>query len=220
MSSRTKLILAFALFAPTALVILTGPSPAAVFHYVAGNRTLVGTPLSHRELTFSVIADAVAWLICLGACILIGQLASRLRDRVPFKLTIYILGVFLVGFSAQRLLSYAPWSPLAHLGAQLQMMRATASVLVAIGAAVLFPYAKTMLQTVITANREHEKFVVAAESSLDAFYIFESVLDATGTIRNFRFAYINANGERRLARPRAELLGRNYDRCSSLHPFH
>jgi diguanylate cyclase (GGDEF)-like protein/PAS domain S-box-containing protein len=209
MSSRTKLILAFALFAPTALIILAGPNPAAVFHYAVGKGPLPGTTMSHRQLVFSVFADSVAWLICLGACILIGRLASRLRDRVPFKLTIYILGVFLVGFASQRLLGYAPWSPLAHFGAELQMMRATASVLVAIGAAVLFPYAKTMINTVIAANKEHEKFVVAAESSLDAFYIFESVPDRSGNIRDFRFTYINANGEQRLGHPRAELLGRN-----------
>ncbi|HEV2619891.1 MAG TPA: diguanylate cyclase, partial [Acidobacteriaceae bacterium] len=209
LSSRIKLILALAFFAPTALIILTSPSPSAMFHYVAGKGLLVGTQMTHRELVFSVIADAVAWLICLGACILIAQLASRLRDRVPFKLTVYILGVFLVGFAAQRLLGYALWSPLFHLGPELQMMRATAAVLVAIGAAVLFPYARTMLHTVIAANKEHEKFVVAAESSLDAFYIMESVQDGSGEICDFRFAYINANGERRMARPRAKLLGRS-----------
>ncbi len=34
-----------------------------------------------------------------------------------------------------------------------------------------------MVRAVIAANKEHEQFVVAAESSLDAFYILESVRD-------------------------------------------
>ena len=43
------------------------------------------------------------------------------------------------------------------------------------GVAVLFPYARALIATVTSANKDHEKFVVAAESSLDAFYIMESV---------------------------------------------
>jgi hypothetical protein len=55
-----------------------------------------------------------------------------------------------------------------------------------------------MIRAVIAANKEHEKFVVAAESSLDAFYILESVRDDAKNIVDFRFSYVNANGEKRL----------------------
>ena len=62
-------------------------------------------------------------------------------------------------------------------------------------AAVLFPYVRSMIDAVISADEDHEKFLVAAESSLDAFYILESVRDDAKNIVDFRFTYVNANGE-------------------------
>jgi diguanylate cyclase (GGDEF)-like protein/PAS domain S-box-containing protein len=210
MSSRTRLILSFALFATTALLILTGPGPAAVLRYFAGKGPRLGTQMGHRELVFSLISDGLAWFTCLTICILIGRLAYRLRDRAPFSLTTYILGVFLVCFGLLRAMGYATlWSPLSGRGRELLTVRAAALVVVAMGVAVLFPYARALIATVISANKDHEKFVVAAESSLDAFYIMESVRDEAKDIVDFRIAYINANGEQRLGRPRAELVGQN-----------
>jgi diguanylate cyclase (GGDEF)-like protein/PAS domain S-box-containing protein len=206
MSSRTRLILSFALFAPAALIILTGPSASAVLHFLVHKGAVTGSPLGDRELTFSILADGIAWLVCAAACMLIAQLAFKLKDRIPFPLTSYILAVFLVGFGLQRIFGYDLWN--GRLGAQLQMMRAAASVLVAMSAAIVFPYARAMIASVISANKDHEKFVAAVESSLDAFYIFNRVTDV-GNSSTFRFAYANSNGEQRLGRPRAELLGRD-----------
>jgi diguanylate cyclase (GGDEF)-like protein/PAS domain S-box-containing protein len=209
MSTRTKVALSLALFAPTALIILTGPSPSAVLEYFAGRDHEQWTQLGHRALVFSLIADGLAWLTCVAACVLIGRLAYRLRDRVPFNLTTYILGLFIVCFGVQRLLGYALWLRLGRLGPELEMIRAVAAVVVAMGAAVLYPYVRAMIGAVISANKEHEIFEVAAESSLDAFYLLESVRDSSKKIVDFRFTYVNANGERRFGRPRAELVGRN-----------
>jgi diguanylate cyclase (GGDEF)-like protein/PAS domain S-box-containing protein len=213
MSSRTKLILSFALFAPTALIILTGPSPSAARAFLGGHGPGMWTQLGPRTLAFSLMADGLALLTCVAACILIMRLANRLRDRVPFGQTTYILGLFLVCFVVQRLVGYGygAWPPLNRFGPEMQMVSATASVIVAMGAAFLFPYVRSMIAAVNSANKEHDKFVVAAENSLDAFYILESVRDVNKDgakeIVDFRFAYVNANGERRLRKTRAELLG-------------
>jgi diguanylate cyclase (GGDEF)-like protein/PAS domain S-box-containing protein len=88
------------------------------------------------------------------------------------------------------------------------MVRAAASVVVAMAAAVLYPYMRAMFRAVMAANKEHEKFEVAAESSLDAFYILDTVRDEAKNIVDFRFSYVNANGEKRLEKPRSELLGK------------
>ena len=209
MSARTRLILSFGLFAALALLILTGPGPAAIYAYLAGKGPGLGIQPSHHDLLFSVISDGIAWLTCLTACILAGRLTYRLRDRVPFKATIYILGLCLVFFGLLRMVGYATlWNPLARLGPQLMMIRAGAAVVVAVCVAVMFPYVRVMIRTVITANKDHEQFVVAAESSLDSFHILESVRDGAKNIVDFRFSYINANGETRLGGPRAEFLGR------------
>lgn len=55
---------------------------------------------------------------------------------------------------------------------------------------------------------EHSKFLAAAETSLDAFSIFEPVRDAKGSIIDFRYQYANANTEKITLVPRAEMLGK------------
>ena len=196
-SSRTKLILSFAIFAPAALWLLTGPIPSASW-----------AEKGSRALESSLIADGLAWIMCLAACLLIIRLAYRLRDRVPFGLTTYLLGLFLVCFGIQRAVGYFIGSHLGHIGPALEVIRAAATVVVAMGAAVLFPYIRSMIGAVISASKEHEKFVVAAESSLDAFYIFDSARDDAKNIVDFRFSYVNDNGEHRLGASRAELMGK------------
>jgi diguanylate cyclase (GGDEF)-like protein/PAS domain S-box-containing protein len=210
MSSRTRLVLTVALFVPAALVVLTGPNPVVLVKSVAGGALGAAVQAGHTALLMSLIADGLAWLTCLAACILVGRLAFRMRDRLPFAVTTYILSVFLIGFGVQRLAAYALWNSFLRHGPELEMVRAAAAVLVAAGAAVLFPYVNAMIGRVNLANRDHEKFVVAAESSLDSFFILESVHDGGNkAIQNFRFTYINANGEETLGGSREVLLGRN-----------
>ena len=129
-----------------------------------------------------------------------GRLAYRLRERVPFGLTTSVLILFLVCFGLQRLMGYAFWAPLGRIGPELELIRATALVVVAMGVAVLYPYIRAMFATLLSASKEHEKFEVAAESSLDAFYILESIRDEAKNIVDFRFTYVNANGEQRFGR--------------------
>lgn len=57
------------------------------------------------------------------------------------------------------------------------------------------------------AQEAHSQFLAAAETSLDAFGLLESVRNGTGEIVDFRILYVNANGERLVGRPRSELVG-------------
>jgi diguanylate cyclase (GGDEF)-like protein len=52
------------------------------------------------------------------------------------------------------------------------------------------------------------RFLAAAEASLDDFYIFDGIADASGAIVDFTFGYINPNAERRLGVPRESLYGK------------
>jgi len=52
------------------------------------------------------------------------------------------------------------------------------------------------------------RFLAAAESTLDDFYIFDGVPDASGAIVDFTFSYINPKAERRLGVPRESLYGK------------
>ncbi|MDE3200538.1 MAG: diguanylate cyclase [Acidobacteriota bacterium] len=55
---------------------------------------------------------------------------------------------------------------------------------------------------------DYARFFAAAECSLDDFYIFDGVADASGEIVDFRFNYINPNAERRLGVLRETLYGK------------
>jgi diguanylate cyclase (GGDEF)-like protein len=63
-------------------------------------------------------------------------------------------------------------------------------------------------ETTPLATADHTRFFAAAECSLDDFYIFDGIPDASGAIVDFRFSYINPNAERRLGVPRETLYGK------------
>ena len=65
------------------------------------------------------------------------------------------------------------------------------------------------LWTVNTSpTTDHARFFVAAECTLDDFYIFDGIADTSGAIVDFTFSYINPNAERRLGVPRESLYGK------------
>jgi diguanylate cyclase (GGDEF)-like protein/PAS domain S-box-containing protein len=71
-------------------------------------------------------------------------------------------------------------------------------------------------------SAEYARFILAAETSLEAFFILDTVRDLHGEIRDFRFRYINSHGEAMFQRPRAELLGSELSgvfTTSQLAPF-
>src|SRR6185312_3299519 len=122
------------------------------------------------RLRFS--ADLLAWIACLVSCLIMSRLAYSLRDKLPFGLTSYILFLFVLFFAVERFLGYlVHWSRMRWLLPDLQLLQALSSITVAMGAAVLFPRVRAMVQAVSVARKEHDRFVAAAESSLDDFYI-------------------------------------------------
>ncbi len=70
----------------------------------------------------------------------------------------------------------------------------------------LLPRQRRALNT--PAAVDHARFFAAVECSLDDFYIFDGIPDASGAIADFAFSYINPNAERRLGMPRESLYGR------------
>ncbi len=67
---------------------------------------------------------------------------------------------------------------------------------------------RDLRETNTPACTDRTRFFAAAECSLDDFYLFDGVPDASGTIVDFRFSYINPNAERRLGVPREALYGK------------
>lgn len=56
------------------------------------------------------------------------------------------------------------------------------------------------------AGEESALFIAAAETSPDAFFIFDAVRTSAGDIVDFRFIYLNSHAEDLLTTPRAKLL--------------
>ncbi|HEX4310848.1 MAG TPA: diguanylate cyclase [Acidobacteriaceae bacterium] len=82
------------------------------------------------------------------------------------------------------------------------------ALLVAMATARLLPTLRAVRDNSALAQNEHARFLAAAESTLDDFYIFDGVADASGAIVDFRFSYINPNAERRLQVRREDLMGK------------
>jgi diguanylate cyclase (GGDEF)-like protein/PAS domain S-box-containing protein len=61
------------------------------------------------------------------------------------------------------------------------------------------------------ATEEDARFIAAAETSPDAFFIFDAVRNTAGDIVDFRFIYVNSHAEELLKTPRTRLL--NQDLC-------
>jgi diguanylate cyclase (GGDEF)-like protein len=82
------------------------------------------------------------------------------------------------------------------------------AAVVAFAAGAALARLRTIREVSARAHSEHARFLAAAENTLDDFYIFDGVPDASGAILDFRFSYINPNAERRLGVPRESLYGK------------
>ena len=70
------------------------------------------------------------------------------------------------------------------------------------------------------AQEAHSQFLAAAETSLDAFGLLESVRNDAGVIVDFRILYVNANGEQLVGQPRSALLGQMMCSVTPARPTH
>ena len=72
---------------------------------------------------------------------------------------------------------------------------------------------RPLLHTLVSSRREarenEARFVAAAEGSLDAFFILESVRDHRGAIRDFRFVFLNAPARLMLEVSEKDMVGKN-----------
>jgi diguanylate cyclase (GGDEF)-like protein len=122
--------------------------------------------------------------------------SSQVPQGFSFLLFAVTLIVLLAFFAIERLARGFPW---------LQLLLVFALVL---SCTLLLPRLPSIRKASALARSEHARFLAAAENTLDDFYIFDAVPDASGAVTDFRFSYINPNAERRLGAPRETLYGR------------
>lgn len=116
--------------------------------------------------------------------------------ELQFLYTRYLIVAFLLFFAIERLLNWIMgWT---HLRLPESWVAGLSALVVTAGVAAILPRLAGLRTSNVLAQREHDRFLAAAESSLDDFYIFDGVADSSGTIVDFRFSYINPNALRRL----------------------
>jgi signal transduction histidine kinase len=120
---------------------------------------------------------------------------------------------FWVGLDESKpLLLYLTFTVLASTVASLfapapQVSRPLFIACVASTALLLFVEARSRLEVQNALNMTEKRFRVAAEGSLDSFFMLQSVRDASGRLVDFTFIDVNRRAEDLLSKPRAQIVG-------------
>jgi diguanylate cyclase (GGDEF)-like protein len=133
------------------------------------------------------------------------RVTNSLSNNLQLVFTRYLLFAFILFFAMERIAGSTVRGLQPHSS---QWVQSFAALTVAMGAAIAMPRLRSMKEGSATVRKEHDRFLASAESTLDDFYIFDGVPDATGRIVDFRFSYINPNAERRLNIKRESLIGK------------
>jgi diguanylate cyclase (GGDEF)-like protein len=199
-SNRAQLVLALVLPTLAGTILLVGPLGWPGDFLRPAFRSVPGS---------GVLVPLATCFVCLNGLILLWQLINSFSDNPRLEFMRSLLVVFLLSFSVERLAGSAVrWLQVHQLAQALPWIEVLSSISVAIGAAVTFPRLRSIREGSAIVRKEHARFLVAAESTLDDFYIFDGVPDSSGRIVDFRFSYINPNAERRLNIKRESLVGK------------
>lgn len=105
------------------------------------------------------------------------------------------------------------WAELyAPLRRQLQIMLLSLAALIGLSLWLVHGRVRPLVGQLVESRRSAQaneaRFLAAAETNLDGFYILESQRDANGDVVDFRFAFLNANGAKLISTlPKEGLLG-------------
>lgn len=174
---------------------------------------LLGAPIRwFDDSSVSAAAMAgglLAWVAAAVGIIFLGRTAVERDGDLAAMFSRYLLFVFAIFFAVERIGGLlVAWPHLDTVQPALAWTQGVGSLIAAIGAVLLLPRLGNVREGAAQARQDHAHFLAAAENSLDDFYIFDGVPDASGEVVDFRFSYINPNAERRLHVTKDELLGK------------
>ncbi|HEY3593671.1 MAG TPA: histidine kinase dimerization/phosphoacceptor domain -containing protein, partial [Polyangiaceae bacterium] len=163
-----------------------------------------------------VISDSLIALAYLSIPVTLGYFVRRRHD-LPFAWVFRAFALFIISCGTTHAMEVLTlWTPLYWLSGSIKLVTATASVSTAVLLVPLVPRALA-LPSPSELRRAHEnlrrteaRFRAATEGMRDAFYILESVRDASGAIVDFRLAEMNEAARRWLGLDAASSSGALY----------
>ncbi len=128
----------------------------------------------------------------------------RSRNYRTIRLTLFAAALVAVIVLAWRLVDAggSPLSPTLTHGYTWGMMALAITVLLVVWRE------RNRTGGYLQTSKENARFIMAAETSPDAFTIMESVRDRAGEIVGFRYRYVNYHAEKLLKKSRVEVLER------------
>jgi len=163
-----------------------------------------------ESASLHVVAEmvlAISYFLLAGAFL---TMFHRCRGLLTFRGIFVVFALFAAASGVTRVLGLLE---LRHsrfgFSAALEMISATLATVSAGIVAALVGRTRDFLAVAHQSRRNEAMFLAASESSLEAFYTLEAVRDKSGEIIDFEFTYLNANGEKLVGLPRAEVLGQH-----------
>ena len=153
-----------------------------------------------------LLADGLTIVGCAAACVVLGRLVWLMRRHAAFRTAALGLMMILGIASAKRLLDMLGYG-MPGVASQPSAIIALSSLVLAGGVVLLLPMLYQVKAFGEAAERAHERFVSAAETGRQAFFILESERSAFNKPGDFRFSFVNANAEKLLLHRRRDLIG-------------
>jgi diguanylate cyclase (GGDEF)-like protein len=167
---------------------------------------LLGDSTAATLLWLRAGADVLTLTACALACIVLGKLAWSMRKHGMLQMAACGLALVLFFCGVRRLLD------LIDLGygsqtAHPEPFAALNSLVLAAGVLLLLPLLRKVVEFGMAAEQAQERFLSAAETGRQAFFILECERGKLRKIVDFRFSFANANAEKLLLMRRRDLIG-------------
>ena len=153
-----------------------------------------------------IVADSLTILGCACACFVLSRLVWLMRRQLTFRTAALGLMLVLGVAAAKRLLDLLGYG-VANGTPQTSAILGLSSLVLAGGVVLLLPMLYQVKAFGEAAERAHERFVSAAETGRQAFFILESDRSPFNKSGDFRFSFVNANAEKLLLHRRRDLIG-------------
>lgn len=152
------------------------------------------------------VADGLTIIGCTCACFVLSRLVWLMRRHAAFRTAAIGLMLVLGVAAAKRLLDLLGYG-VANGPPQTSAILGLSSLVLAGGVVLLLPMLYQVKSFGEAAERAHERFVSAAETGRQAFFILESDRGPFNKTGDFRFSFVNANAEKLLLHRRRDLIG-------------